>query len=193
MTPTWLDTYGLTGQLRADKRWAEASRPGIRYVALPKATVRVRAVAARRSGMGKTVVFATDPPCCIEHFDALFDKLSADYSVVCFEAPGFGFTRPNRHFRFTPDDYAEVLTGLLRTLDLAPYILAFECVSAYSALMVAAREPKLVERVVVMQAPVWSEEQRWMRRLDAVTQPALVIWGNTDRSHAKTDKRSTLL
>jgi len=266
MAPTWLDTYGLTGQLRADRRWAETSRPGIRYVKLPKATVRVRVMAARKPGSAKrTVVFATDPPCCIEHFDALFDKLGADYTVVCFEPPGFGFTRPNRNFRFTPDDYAEVLIGLLRALAVGPYILAFECVGAYSALMVAACEPKLVERVVVMQAPVWSEEQKWMRRLDAknvlrrpvvgqvamaltkrritnywypvavkdreqirlftalahetldhgacyclssflqvwhaipdlnlerVQQPALVIWGNADRSHAKTDKRSTLL
>ncbi|GAB2604012.1 alpha/beta fold hydrolase [Spirosoma areae] len=261
MAPTWLDTYGLTGQLRADRRWAEASRPGIRYITLPKATVRVRVL-----GKGKrTVVFSTDPPCCIEHFDALFDKLSTDYTVVCFEAPGFGFTHPNRNFRFTPDDYAEVLTGLLRQLALGPYTLAFECVSAYSALMVAAREPRLVERLIVMQAPVWSEEQKWMQRLDAkkalrkpvigqiamalskrritnywypiavkdrfqvssftalahdaldhgacyclssflqvwhaipdlnleqVNQPALVIWGNADRSHAKTDKPSTLL
>lgn len=162
MTTTWLDTWGLTGQLRADTRWAETSRPGIRYVRLSKATVRIRVAG---SG-GPTVVFAADPPCLIEHFDALFDRLSTDYTVVCYEQPGFGFSKPHRNFSFSPADYAIALTELLDALALSPYLLAFECVAVYPGLRVAARRPDLVQKLFLMQAPVWAEQKQWVGRVD---------------------------
>lgn len=184
MATVWMDTYGLTGQLRMDTRWAAISRPGIQFLTLSKATVRVRV--SRRVGAGvKTVVFAADPPCGIEHFDTLFDRLSADYNVVCYEQPGFGFSKPHRSFRFSPDEYTQTLGEMLNELGLGPYVLAFECVAVYNALQLAARQPELIEGLFLMQAPVWSEEQRWVKRVDPKGQLNWPILGQVAMAFSK--------
>ncbi len=184
MATVWMDTYGLTGQLRMDTRWAASSRPGIQFLTLSKATVRVRV--SRRVGPNtKTVVFAADPPCGIEHFDALFDRLSADYNVVCYEQPGFGFSKPHRSFTFSPDDYTQTLAELLQTLNLGPYVLAFECVAVYPALQLAARQPDLVDSLFLMQAPVWAEEQRWVGRVDPKGQLNRPVLGQVAMAFSK--------
>jgi pimeloyl-ACP methyl ester carboxylesterase len=259
-----MDTYGLTGQLRMDTQWAAQSRAGVQFLVLSKATVRVRVSQSAKPG-ARTVVFAADPPCGIEHFDGLFERLSPDYNVVCYEQPGFGFSKPHRNFRFSPDDYTQTLAELLQTLRLGLYTLAFECVAVYPALQVAARQPELIDGLFLMQAPVWAEEQRWVSRVDPqghlsrpvlgqlamafskekltniwyklalkdrtqlpqfrdvalegfkhracyclasmfqawgevadyapakpIEQPAMVVWGNGDKTHLPTDKRSIL-
>ncbi|HKO53281.1 MAG TPA: alpha/beta hydrolase [Polyangiaceae bacterium] len=44
--------------------------------------------------------------------------------------------------------------------------LAFTCVGAYLAPLIAASRADLVRRVMLIQAPSWDEGRRWARRID---------------------------
>lgn len=234
------------------------TRPDIRYAHLPQASIRYRV-----AGDGpRTVVLCADPPVVLELYDALIDALAPDFRVVVFEPPAFGLSLPRAGLDFSLPGTAAVVESFLRTLGPGPYVLAFPCVPAYAALLLAAQRPERVEALVLMQAPHWHEELAWKRRRDpkrllgrpwlgqlllrlvrrqragawyrlalgnrallpqfveatdrafahgacfslasafqrflvdadpafgAIRQPALVVWGGADRSHAQTDRHS---
>ena len=163
MNATWIDSWRLNSRRRHEAlERAIGSRPGMRALELPTAVLRIRV-----AGHGaQTVVYVPDPPNTIEHCDRLLERLSAVARVVCIELPGFGFSLPARNFRFTVREQTATLRAALEALGWAPYTLAFPCVSAYAALLLASDHPALVRRVVLMQAPAWDEELRWARRVD---------------------------
>jgi len=155
---TWLDTFRFRRR-GTGRPWI---RPGTRIVELPKASVRVR-----EAGSGPiAIVFVADPPNVIEHYDALFERLAPWACVICFEAPGFGFSIPRRGYRFALADQVETMRELLVALERGPYVLAFSCVASFAALTLAAESPELVRQLVLMQVPSWPEEVKWMRRVD---------------------------
>ncbi len=134
-----------------------------RFLELAGGRVRVKT-----AGSGPaTVVIVPDPPNVIEHYDRLIELLEPELRVVCFEAPGFGFSTPARGFGFAIEEQAAVATQLLEQIDAAPAVLAFPCVSAYVALRIAERRPDLVAAIVASQAPSWQDELRWARRVDS--------------------------
>jgi len=163
MNATWIDTIRLSlTQRQAARQWAQHTRAGIRYVELSSARIRVRI-----AGQGlTTLVFVADPPNVIEHYDALFDLLTPVARVLCFEAPGFGFSVPKRGYDFTLEQQTKAIVELLEAVQMGPYTLAFSCVAVYVALKVAEEYPHLVEKLVLMQAPSWAEEMLWGRRID---------------------------
>lgn len=137
---------------------------GVRLVRLPSATLRVR-----EEGTGaRLVVLACDPPNVIEHYDALASALVArGFRVVVFEPPGFGFSRQHPGASLALDDQVGSVRELLQVLpDADITILAFPCVAAYVALRLAIRHPALVDGLVLMQAPAWEDEMRWLDRVD---------------------------
>lgn len=162
MDATWLDVqrlrYGAAGAARA-----AATRPGARLVQAGAGRVRVR----DSGGSRPVVVLTCDPPNVIEHYDGLFELLTPAYRVVCLELPGFGFSRPAPGFRFTMAEYGQVVEQVLGELGVASCTLAFSCVWNYVALRVAADRPDLVRALVVIQAPQWSDEVAWARRIDS--------------------------
>lgn len=162
MDASWLDR--IPGVLRRSRTTQELITRGIgeEFIDLPQATVRVRA-----EGQGRlTVVFVADPPNVIEHYDTLFELLSPWARVVCLETPGFGFSIPKRAFTLTLPEYAQTVVDLLTALKADACVLAFSCVSAYKALRVAADYAVLVSHLLLMQAPVWSEQVKWSRLVD---------------------------
>ena len=253
------DTVSLPGKhARLRRGYAARSREGIGFLALPDCTLRYRI-----TGTGpQTIVFCTDPPVPLELYDELIAQLAPDFRVVVVEPPGFGFSLPRFGMDFSAESGTRALIALLDHLRLGPAILAFPCVPAYIALLIAAQRPELVSALVLMQAPCWREELRWKQRRDPknilgrpwigqlllrllrrnragqwyalalgqrqlrapftaetlrgldhgayfslasafqkflteeapqfgrITQPALVVWGDADRSHAETDKDS---
>lgn len=162
MDASWLDTIRL-----ARRRYRFAGQlglwpPGTQTHELGTADVRVRIVGSS----GPSIVLVPDPPNVIEHYQALIELLASDYRVICFEAPGFGFSIPKRGFGFGLEDQVAVARELLGKLAMGPYVLAFPCVAAYGALRLAAEQPELVERLILIQAPCWLEELSWARRID---------------------------
>ena len=164
MNTNWLDTNYLSPQKRfVNFRWAEESRPNVKFVELEKASVRVRS-----AGEGEmTVVFLTDPPNVIEHYDRLFELISTWARVVCIETPGFGFSFPKSNFDFTLADYTDAIAEALTKLKISPVVLVLPCVTTYIGLKLAAAQPQLVSKLFLMQAPNWTEEIKWAKRIDS--------------------------
>src|SRR5262245_33906170 len=132
MDGTTYDIRRLAPRIEATRPWAVATRPGLRIVELPSTQVRVRV-----AGTGPRVVFACDPPNVIEQYDDIIERLAPDFTVIVFEQPGFGFSFPKAGWTFTRREFADALLGLLATLGMAPYALAFPCVSTYYGMQVA--------------------------------------------------------
>ncbi len=161
MHATWIDSvrFSLHRPLPSE-HWSAQTRPGMHFLEVPTATLRVRI-----AGCGSTpIVFVTDGLHVIEHYDTLFRLLSPYLRVVCFEAPGIGFSRPKRGFRFTREAQVRTVVDLLSTVALGPCVLAFSCAAVYVALKVATEHPHLVEKLLLIQAPSWREEVQWVKR-----------------------------
>ncbi len=261
MNGTWLDTLVTPWRrARVTRGPGSRTRADLHFMHLPRASIRYRL-----AGTGpRTIVFCADPPVTLELYDELIAELAPDFRVVVFEMPAFGLSLPSLGLGFELDTMAGVIGEFLRQLTLAPYVLAFPCVPAYSALWLAGRHPELVSGLVLMQAPDWPQELAWKHGRDpkgilarpyigqillcllrrkraglwyrltlgrqellehftdttqcafdhgagfslasafqrhlngpepafgSIAQPALVIWGEADRSHQHTDQASIL-
>ncbi len=153
-----LDAWRLRRRAkRLDPAWAAGTRPGIRIVDLPETQVRLR-IAGQGS---RTIVFCCDPPNVVENYDEVIQHLEADYRVVCIEQPGFGFSYPKARFDFTRQAYARAHIAVLETLGPGPYVLAYPCIQAFTALEIAGRRPDLVSALVLMQATGWTRQKQW--------------------------------
>ena len=102
----------------------------------------------------------------IEHYDDFFRKFTADYQVVVCEHPGQGFSVHKPSFGFTLPEHSEAIEEMILQLDLTRVILILPCVAAYVGLPLAHRHPRRVHRVVLLQAPAWEEERKWVARID---------------------------
>ena len=157
MSAARLETF-----LQTHRRARPPSGDGVRFVELPQATLRVRV-----AGTGPVaLVIVPDPPNVIEHYDRLIALLAPHLRVVCCEAPGFGFSRPAPGFDFSPASQAASMAALLARLALGPYLLAFPCFAGLVAVQLAAEHPELVNGLVIVQTPAWSEALGWVRRID---------------------------
>lgn len=163
MNGSWLDTL-VTPWRRARVTHGPGSRtrPDLHYMHLPQASIRYR-----MAGSGKhCLVFCADPPVTLELYDELIASLAPDFRVVVFEMPAFGLSLPRLGLDFGLEAMAGLIGDFLRQLTLGPYVLAFPCVPAYSALWLAGRHPELVSGLVLMQAPDWEQELHWKHGRD---------------------------
>ncbi len=136
---------------------ASRTRDGVHFMDLNLATIRYRVV-----GNGdKTVVFVTDPPIVIEHYDGLVDVLKQDSKVVIFEPPGFGFSIPSLRFDYRFNSLVGLVETFLEKLALGPVTFVGPCVLGYCAIGVAQKRPDLIERLILNQVPSWAEILKW--------------------------------
>lgn len=119
----------------------------------------------RTAGKGDDLVLlATDPPNVVEAYARLCVAMGAHARLAVFEPPGFGRSAAPKGFGHTWREQARVIEALLERT--GPAVLAFPCVSAYAAMLVAAARPELVRGLVLAQAPSWSDERAWIDRVD---------------------------
>jgi len=136
-------------------------RDGLRVVATSQGDIRIRDV-----GHGRTVVFVCDGPAIIDHYDRLVELLRTDMRVICMELPGFGFSRPSADCNFGVQSFVHAVREVLEAEGIQRCTLAFGCVAVYVGLLLAAQSPALVEALVLMQAPDWDAELRWINSID---------------------------
>jgi pimeloyl-ACP methyl ester carboxylesterase len=147
--------------LREQKPWSSAA---VREMELTHSYIRYR---VEGEGAGKrTIVFATDPPIVLEQYDELIALLKHDFRVVVLELPGFGYSFPKLNMSFKFEPFNQMLYEFLQKLDCGPYILAFPCITAFSAIWLANRYPELVSALVLMQAPTWQGAMAWKHGRD---------------------------
>lgn len=134
-----IDILRLSRRLSTiDREVITGSRPGIQLLELDDSYVRIRT-----AGTGQhTIVVACDPPNVVENYDAFIGALEADFRVVIFEQPGFGFSYPKLRFDFTRRGYARILTQVLDRLGHGPYVLAFRQSADFSPCSGQASGPR---------------------------------------------------
>lgn len=82
-------------------------------------------------------------------FQALIDELPRNRRIIAPDLPGCGLSQKTG-IDFTPDYYRSFLEHLLRTLDVSRVILVGHSMGGGIAVSFAARNPRLVERVVLI-------------------------------------------
>ena len=165
MNATWLDTLVTPWRRARVTRGAGArTRPDLRFMHLPQASIRYRDSGADTHK--PCVVLCADPPVVLELYDALMAELAPQFRVVVLELPAFGLSLPRLGLPFALDTVAALVGDFLQRLGAGPYILAFPCVPAYSALWLARHRPQLVAGLVLMQAPDWPQELQWKHGRD---------------------------
>src|SRR5262245_9016618 len=115
--------YRLEGVLQTRRARRPPSRPDTKLWSVPGAVLRVRVAGER----GPCLVIVPDPPNVIEHYDRLIALLAPHMRVVCFEAPGFGFSVPAPDFDWSLAAQTRVMAALLTRLGHGPYLLALPC------------------------------------------------------------------
>ena len=163
MNADWIDDLVLRRAAHRATSPASLTREGMRYEEIEGATLRLRA-----AGRGAhTIVFATDPPNVIEHYDRLFELLTPHLRIVCFELPGFGLSFPKGRFDPSPAAGVGLLARLLDRLGTGPCVLAIPCAAGLISLALARDRPDLVSKLVLIQTASWPEEIAWSRRIDS--------------------------
>ena len=138
------------------------SRDGIQFMDMGSCHIRYRVV-----GTGKTtLLFETDPPVVIEHYDELVSLLKNDYKLVIFEPPGFGFSIPSMSLNYGFNSMVSITEQFLDKLNLGPYIFNAPCVLGYGAIGLAHKRPDLISNLVLMQLPSWEEILKWKKGRD---------------------------
>jgi pimeloyl-ACP methyl ester carboxylesterase len=138
-----------------------AGLDGFTTIDLPNARLRLL-----DRGRGQTVVLIPDPPNVIEHHAAMIRTLERHCRVVCFDPPGFGFSRPKRGFGFTVDDHASVIVNLFERLGIRDAVIGTTCLLGFAAARVAKLRPDLISRLVLGQVPSETQARQWMHRVD---------------------------
>ena len=163
MISEWVD--GVVPSLSRNKTlagYASTSRDGIRFMDLGLSMIRYRKV-----GKGaKVIVFQTDPPIVIEHYDYLVSRLSSEFTVVIFETPGFGFSIPTVRLDYRYDTSVDLTEQFLTKLNIGPVTLVAPCVLGYSGIGIAEKRPDLVSHLVLSQVPSWNEMLNWKDERD---------------------------
>ena len=116
------------------------------------------------SSVGPKLLFSTDGPNVIEHYDALLRELEGKADVVIFEPPGTGASEPSRGFDFTLPAFSRVCGEVLR--HVGPRTLVFSCYLGFAGQQLAIEEPSLVTRLVMPQTPSWADMRTWAEGVD---------------------------
>jgi pimeloyl-ACP methyl ester carboxylesterase len=113
---------------------------------------------------GPRLLFSTDGPNVIEHYDALLRELDGKADVVVFEPPGTGASEPSVGFDFTLPAFTRVGEDVLK--QVGPRTLVFSCAFGFVGQAVAVAQPSLVCRLVMPQTPSWRDLARWADGVD---------------------------
>jgi len=151
---------GLIPSLRKQKTisgYASSSREGIQFMDLGTTLIRYRI-----AGEGSQIlVFETDPPIVIEHYDYLVDMLGKDYKIVIFEPPGFGFSIPSMRLDYRFQSSVALAELFLEKLNIGSAVMVAPCVLGYGAISLAQKRPDLISHLVLSQVPSWNEMLKW--------------------------------
>lgn len=114
----------------------------------------------------QSIMLAPDGPCGIEHDAELIALLSKKYRVVIFEPPGFGYSRPSRHYNHTLEEGIQFLNDVFTVTHTQSAILALPCVAGLIAVGYALRFPQKVDGLIAIQTPCWDDYLRWVNTVD---------------------------
>ena len=132
-----------------------------RYVDTAAGRIRV----TDSGGSAPAVIFVPDGPNVVEHYAALTALLTPHLRVVCFDMPGFGFSRPSATYAHSLDQGAATVLAVLDALQIERATLAFSCANGFYALRAAKLAPERISSLFLSQTPSLAAMRLWVRRI----------------------------
>jgi len=120
--------------------------------------------AASVSSDRPVVLMTPDGPNVIEHHAQVIDLLAPHARVICFDMPGFGFSKPAPGYRHRVDQSAGVIVGLMDALEVREASLLFSCANGFYAIGAAKLAPQRIRRLVLAQTAGISAMPAWTQR-----------------------------
>jgi pimeloyl-ACP methyl ester carboxylesterase len=139
---------------------ATAWPAGTRLLQTARGKVRVRDT----GGRGPAVLMVPDGPNVIEHHTAVIGALAPHARVICFDLPGFGFSRPTFGYSHSVEHGAQAVLAVMDTLELREASLFFSCANGFYAIAAAKRVPQRIRRLLLCQTPGLSVMPAWTLR-----------------------------
>ena len=135
--------------------------PGARMLKTARGTVR----AYDSGGKGPVVVMVPDGPNVIEHHADVIERLKPHARVICFEMPGFGFSRPVFRYDHSLQAGAQIILAVMDTLGIREAALHFSCANGFYALAAARLAPQRIRRLLLCQTPSLEPMNAWVQRV----------------------------
>lgn len=110
------------------------------------------------------IMSVPDGPNVIEHHEHLIEKLSANFRVICFELPGFGFSYPTLSYDYSLETSAKVILNVMDILKVEKASLAFSCSNGFYAIKVAEMAPERFIHLFLAQTPSLHSMKKWSDR-----------------------------
>lgn len=163
---TRLDTAGGRKKMRAFKEgWPAETSPEIKFYETEKVQYRYRERSCSDRS-APTIVFTADPPATLEVYDELFAVFSSRFRVIAVELPAMGFSAASGDYGFGFRETNDDLANFLRDVAGEGAIWAFSCVAGLAAIDLAARQPELVSKIVLMQTGDVAAFAKWKEARD---------------------------
>lgn len=112
-------------------------------------------------GLGPVVIMVPDGPAVIEHHQALVKDLSADFRVVVYDQPGFGFSYAKGGYGHRLEEGVSALKAVMDALNIAHAHLSFTCANGYYALHATQTLGDRVGDLILAQTPDLQDMLRW--------------------------------
>ncbi|PTU32459.1 alpha/beta fold hydrolase [Stenotrophobium rhamnosiphilum] len=135
--------------------------PGARYLKTARGVVRVY----DSRGTGPVVVMVPDGPNVIEHHKVVIELLTPHARVVCFDMPGFGFSRPGLSYDHSLKAGGETVLAVMDALEIKEAALHFSCANGFYALAAARIAPHRIRRLLLCQTPALEGMSAWVQRV----------------------------
>lgn len=142
----WLSRAGLESRIVALPRGDAGTLPG-GQVDLPSQRLDIRYV---RSGTGPTVILIHGLASSIYSWADVIGPLSAKFDVVAIDLPGFGASSQPADLSF--DDNPRAVLGVMDRLGIEKAHFVGNSMGGALSLLMAARHPARVDRVVILDA-----------------------------------------
>ena len=134
--------------------------PGTHLLATSRGALRVRDT----GGKGPVVVMVPDGPNVIEHHAEVIDRLAPHARVICFDMPGFGWSRPRASYDHTVTQGAATVLAAMDALDVREASLLFSCANGFYAMAAARAAPTRIRRLLLCQTPGLASMPAWTAR-----------------------------
>ena len=135
--------------------------PGARMLQTRRGALRVY----DSGGAGPVVMMVPDGPNVIEHHARVIDGLAAHARVICFDMPGFGYSRPRLGYDHSLQAGSETVLAVMDALSIKEAALHFSCANGFYALAAARQAPQRIRRLLLCQTPALDSMSNWVQRV----------------------------
>lgn len=158
-------THALDSLLNSGRTLATSAWPcGARLLQTTRGMLRVLDTGAHIDQHAPVVLMVPDGPNVIEHHHAVIEKLKPHARIICFDMPGFGFSRPPFRYAHTAQQGAETILAVMDALAVREASLFFSCANGYYAIRAAKLAPHRIRHLLLCQTPGLSAMHTWTQR-----------------------------